>query len=68
MSNPMSKQDEIKCACVHTDAYECARIRDGRHLPGDDDYYKRACECCCHDDEDYEDDWDDDWANPTKRT
>lgn len=50
----MSDQPK-RCACVHPDAYECARIRDGRHLPDDDDYYKRACECCCHYDDDDED-------------
>jgi hypothetical protein len=46
---------EPHCACVHDDPYECARIRDGRHLPDDDDYHKRACECACHDDYEPED-------------
>lgn len=45
-----------QCACVHHDANECARIRDGNHDIDDDDYRKRECECCCHDDEDYEPD------------
>ncbi len=38
------------CACVHHDPYECARIRDGRHMPDEDDYHRRACECVRHDD------------------
>lgn len=41
------------CACVHHDGYECARIRDGRHMPDDDDYHKRCCECDCHETEDF---------------
>lgn len=45
------------CACVHTDAYECARIRDQRMEPYDPDYHepeRRACICDCHDKEDNE--------------
>lgn len=41
--------EDVKCACVHPDPYECARIRDGRHAKDDDDYHKRNCECDCHD-------------------
>jgi hypothetical protein len=44
------------CACVHSDAYECARIRDGRHDKDSDDYHRRECECSCHEDDDYEPD------------
>lgn len=57
----IDKQSEDKiqtCACVHYDAYECARIRDGRHLPDEAEYQKRACECICHDNDDADDDWD----------
>lgn len=43
------------CACVHWDAYECARIRDGRHDPDDDQHHQGECECCCHEDNPYED-------------
>jgi hypothetical protein len=43
------------CACVHHDAYECARIRDGRHAKDEHEYHRRACECCCHKDEDNDD-------------
>jgi len=51
--------DPEKCACVHPDARECARLRD-RLDPEDRDYGKRACECCCHDegDDDDADGWD----------
>ena len=45
------------CACVHDDAYECARIRDRISFPeiDCDDIEHRACECSCHDeDEDRE--------------
>ena len=44
-----------RCACVHHDPYECARIRDGYHAHDDDDYKKRSCECECHNDY-YDDD------------
>jgi len=36
------------CACVHWDADECARIRDGSHAKDDEHYYRRKCECICH--------------------
>jgi hypothetical protein len=36
------------CACVSHDATTCATIRD--HLDLDDqDFGRRRCECCCHD-------------------
>lgn len=64
MSAPIANRDAMAgfsapicsavCACVHPDAFECARIRDGRHARDDDDYHRRACECCCHNDEDYD--------------
>lgn len=38
-----------KCACVHSDAATCARMRDG-YSDGDDDWEWRKCECDCHDD------------------
>lgn len=53
--------DNSKCVCVHSDAIECARRRDGLET---DDTIGRECECSCH--EEGEDDWDDDWVNPTK--
>jgi len=50
-----AKPELIPCACVHHDAYECARIRDridDAPDPFDDpnprDQERRACECCCH--------------------
>lgn len=46
-----------KCACVHPDGFECARIRDGRHVPDEAEYYKRECECDCHDREDEDDEF-----------
>lgn len=51
-------QTKPTCACVHHDAYECARLRDRRSngYDEDNDYYKRACECCCHKDDDDEPD------------
>lgn len=45
MSGPI---EQIPCACVHHDAHECARIRDGRHQPDEREYERRACECECH--------------------
>ena len=34
------------CACVHFDAYDCARIRcNPMWQPVD---FDDACECCCH--------------------
>jgi hypothetical protein len=42
-----------QCACAHHDGYECARIRDGRHMPDDDDCHKRCCECDCNETEDF---------------
>jgi len=54
-----TQREEFKCACVHTDAYECARIRDRRSegFDKDSEYHRRACECSCHYDI-YEDDED----------
>jgi len=47
--------DNSKCVCVHWDARECAKIRDGAR--GNEDWLTRHCECCCHDNvEDYDDD------------
>ena len=60
------------CACVHSDAYECGRIRDGivREFQDDgllgkgkhhDRWNDELCDCCCHaKDEDGFDEWDDD--------
>ncbi len=47
------------CVCVHDDAFECAKIRD--RIQGILTYEEieeehRACECSCHDDEDYYED------------
>lgn len=53
----MSREGEIPCACVHPDGYECARIRDGRHTPDDEEYEKRECICACHSDQDEDDEW-----------
>jgi hypothetical protein len=44
-----------KCACVHPDGRECARLRD-RLDPEEWDFGQRACECCGHDEMDDEDD------------
>lgn len=44
--------NDDSCACVHRDAYECARIRD--RIEGEEDCdrsRKRACECACHKEE-----------------
>lgn len=55
MSELYPNWDDSKCACVHPDACDCARIRDGFQT---DSYrwHKRKCECVCHkfddDDED----------------
>ncbi len=38
----IDKQQEIKCACVFWEPWECSRIRN---IP-DDDY--EACTCVCH--------------------
>lgn len=46
------------CACVHPDAFECARRRDGDLDSDDPLYVRRQCECVCHDkDEDEQDDY-----------
>ncbi len=56
---PASPIIPARCACVHHDAYECARIRDGWHACDDDDYHRRECECSCHDNDDfYQDDFE----------
>ena len=49
----MSDATLIPCACVHSDAHACARIRDRNAQLNDDDAHRRACECSCHEDEDY---------------
>ncbi len=54
--------EPIKCACVHSDAYECAKIRDRRSEGYDWDgedvaVPRRACECCCHDDDSDDEEW-----------
>ena len=61
---PVGDFSKVKCACVHHDPYECARLRDRRVRDAGDvdeclDPERRECECCCHDDYAY-DDWDDD--------
>jgi hypothetical protein len=47
------------CACVHHDATDCARIRDG--FDADDERYegyRRKCGCECHErDDDYDDEY-----------
>lgn len=41
------RADDVPCACVHSDATTCARIRDGFAC---DDFHwdHRECECSCH--------------------
>lgn len=51
MSGTMTTPATQACACVHHDAYECARIRDSRDMSDyddDDEPRKRACACFCH--------------------
>jgi hypothetical protein len=52
-----------RCACKHTDAYECARIRYGA---ANDEVWGldtgEECECCCH--EEFNDWRDDEDAEP----
>lgn len=48
-------EDLCKCACVHSDPRECARLRDGPHYCWD---LRRLCECVCHDDFEGDDDYD----------
>ena len=43
------------CSCLHRDARECARIRDGEAYA----HFFRLCECACHKEIDrFEDDDD----------
>jgi hypothetical protein len=55
-TSSLTEWQKHKCACVHPDPYECARLRDGRPDPDDEDRHRRACECCCHDDYEPDDD------------
>lgn len=51
--------ERVPCACVHYDATDCARIRDG--FDSDDpryEGYRRKCGCLCHDHEDEDDGWE----------
>lgn len=50
------------CACVSNDAYECINLRYRKGRVGfvcDLDGIDEECQCCCHDDYDFEDDHDD---------
>lgn len=54
--------DKRTCACPSVDARRCMDLRYRKGRGGfvcDLDGIDEECECCCHDDNEFEDDYDD---------